>query len=75
MLLETWLGGGSEMHQQEESGEIPDAAGQRDQNTEGETCCLFLGRYRNIKYVWLFEISFKLTSEYVTLIFKGLYKM
>lgn len=36
LLLETGLGGGSEMHKQEELGQISDAAGERDQNTEGE---------------------------------------
>lgn len=35
--LETWLGGGSKVHKQEEPGQIPDTAGERDQNTQGES--------------------------------------
>lgn len=34
---ETWLGGGSKMHQQEEPSQISDSAGEGDQNTEGKS--------------------------------------
>ena len=36
VLLETRLGGGSKMHKQEEPGQIPVPAGERDQKTQGK---------------------------------------
>ena len=35
--IETWLGGGSQMHKQEESLQIPNTIGERDQNTQGKS--------------------------------------
>lgn len=38
---ETWLGGGSKVHKQEEPGQIPDTVRERDQNTQGKSEVLF----------------------------------
>lgn len=36
LVSETRLGGGRQVHQQEESGQVSNSAGKRDQNPEGE---------------------------------------
>lgn len=36
LFSEAWLGGCSQMHKQEEFGQIPDSSGQRDQDIEGK---------------------------------------
>ena len=50
-LLETRLGGGSQVHQQEELGQIPDAVGERDQNTQGKSVALRKNCFPGVQWI------------------------